>query len=95
MSDGPNKHAERWEPIFQKGVRYDRCVVGHYYMPWLHDQKFLELYQMVEKFEGDYYGARAPVSVSVTVKNFLYPCPLYLLLAFSICITMILATSRY
>jgi len=35
----------------QHGIRYDNCMTGHHYMPWLHQPEFLALYQRATEIE--------------------------------------------
>ena len=46
-----------YSPVVVDGVRYDKRSVGFHYMPWLHIQEFLDLYELAAKIEtGSYNG---------------------------------------
>lgn len=44
-----------YNPVVLDDIRYDKCTAGFFYMPWLHNQAFLDLYAMAEKIEGGSY----------------------------------------
>lgn len=44
-----------YNPAFMNDIRYDKCTMGFFYMPWLHNQDFLDLYVMAEQIEGGSY----------------------------------------
>lgn len=58
-----------YDPVWSGDTRYDKAVVGHFYMPWLHHPDFLELYGKAERIEtGAYQGMAVAPRAYVILK---------------------------